>query len=165
MSHINDLHLKSVEFENNVHPDDTAHSEASGPVPFTQEVEGSSPTGGTCPNDFFRSNRPEYPHQCARSWKIVVSEWRSVIAVSLNVGGGVRLIKPTKLYICTQAHYQNDEDGRTAPGLRGYGSVPLSHSGNVVTRIGLHTHNTAHNGPPELDLHCLPSIIWTLCII
>ena len=27
-----------------------------------QEVEGSTPTGGTCPNDFFRSNRPGYPH-------------------------------------------------------------------------------------------------------
>ena len=32
----------------------------------------------------------------------VVSEWRSVIAVSLNVGGGVRFIKPAKLYMCTQ---------------------------------------------------------------
>ena len=40
---------------------------------------------------FFQSNRPGYPHPV--SWKIVVSEWRSVIAVSLNVGGGVRLIK------------------------------------------------------------------------
>ena len=27
---------------------------------------------------------------------------RAVIAVSLNVGGGVRLIKPAKLYMCTQ---------------------------------------------------------------
>ena len=40
--------------------------------------------------------------QCALSWKIVVSEWRSVIAVSLNVCGGVPLIKPTKLYMCRQ---------------------------------------------------------------
>ena len=37
---------------------------------------------------------------------MVVSEWWSVIAVSLNVGGGVRLIKPAKLYICTQTHYR-----------------------------------------------------------
>ena len=50
-------------------------------------------------------------------------------AVSLNVGGGVRLIKPTKLYMCTQTHYKHDEDGRTAPGVRNHGSVPLSHSG------------------------------------
>ena len=67
-----------------------------------QEVEGSTPTGGTCPNDFFRSNRPGYPHPVSSELEIVVSEWRSVIAVSLNVGGGVRLIKPAKLYMCTQ---------------------------------------------------------------
>ena len=40
--------------------------------------------------------------QWALSWKIVVSEWRSVIAVLLNVGGGVRLIKPAKLCMFTQ---------------------------------------------------------------
>ena len=49
---------------------------------------------------FFRSNRPGYLHPV--SWKIVVSEWRSVIAVSLNVGGGIRLIKPAKLCMYTQ---------------------------------------------------------------
>ena len=59
-------------------------------------------------------------------------------AVSLNVGGGVRLIKPAKLYMCMQTHYKHDEDGRTAPGVRGHSSLPLSHSGNVVTRIGLY---------------------------
>ena len=36
-------------------------------------------------------------------------------------------------------HYKHNEDGRTAPGVCGKGSVPLSHSGNVVTRIGIHT--------------------------
>ena len=66
-------------------------------------------------------------------------------AVSLNVGGGVRLIKPAKLYMCMQTHYKYDEDGRTAPGVRGHGSVPLSHSGNVVTRIGLHIHTHEFN--------------------
>ena len=60
-------------------------------------------------------------------------------AVSLNFGGGVRLIKPAKLYMCMQIHYKHDEDGRTSPGVHGHGSVPLSHSGNVATRIGLHT--------------------------
>ena len=33
------------------------------------------------------------------------------------------------------------EDGRTAPGVWGSDSVPLSHSGNVITRIGIHTHS------------------------
>ena len=41
-------------------------------------------------------------------------------------------------------HYKHNEDGRTAPGVRGNGSVPLSHSGNVVTRIGIHTHTHTH---------------------
>ena len=62
-----------------------------------------------------------------------------MIAVSLNVGGGVRLIKPAKLYMCMQNTTKHNEDGRTAPGVCGNGSVPLSHSGNVVTRIGIHT--------------------------
>ena len=62
-----------------------------------------------------------------------------MIAVSLNVGGGVRLIKPAKLCICTQNTTTHKEDGRTAPGKCGNCSVPLSHSGNVVTRIGIHT--------------------------
>ena len=37
-------------------------------------------------------------------------------------------------------HYKHNEDGCTAPGVCGNGSVPLSHSGNVVTRIGIHIH-------------------------
>ena len=39
--------------------------------------------------------------------------------------------------MCTQK-----KDGRTAPGVCGNGSVPLSHSGNVVTKIGIHTIHT-----------------------
>ena len=50
----------------------------------------------------FRSNRPGYPHPVSSELELVVSGWRSVIAVSLNVGGGVRLIKPAKMYMCTQ---------------------------------------------------------------
>ena len=37
-------------------------------------------------------------------------------------------------------HYKHKEDGRTAPCVRGNGSVPLCHPRNVVTRIGIHTH-------------------------
>ena len=40
--------------------------------------------------------------RCALRWKIIMSEWRSVIAMSLKVGNGVRLIKPAKLYMCTK---------------------------------------------------------------
>ena len=74
----------------------------------------------------------------------MVSELPLVIAVSLNVGGGVLLIKPAKLYMCMQTHYKHDEDKHTAPGVRGHGSVSLSHSGNIVTRIGFHTLNKSH---------------------
>ena len=52
---------------------------------------------------FFRFNRPGCPHPVSSELEISrVSEWRSVIVVSLNVSGGVRLIKPAKLYMCTQ---------------------------------------------------------------
>ena len=51
---------------------------------------------------FFLSNRPGYPHPVHSELRKVVSERRSVIAVSLTVSGGVHLIKPTKLYMCTQ---------------------------------------------------------------
>ena len=37
-------------------------------------------------------------------------------------------------------HYKHNKDGRTALGVCGNGSILLSHSGNVVTRIGIHTH-------------------------
>ena len=37
-------------------------------------------------------------------------------------------------------HNKHNEDGHTAPGVCGNDSVPLSHSGNVVTRIGRHIH-------------------------
>ena len=104
-------------------------------------VHGGSRGFDTCPNDFSDPIAQDIRTQCALGWKIVVTEWRSVTAVSLNVGGGVCLIKPANLYMCTQTHNKHDEDGRTAPGLRGHGSVPLSHSGKVVTRIGLHTNS------------------------
>ena len=47
-------------------------------------------------------------------------------------------------------HYKHNEDGRTAPGVCGNGYVPLSHSVNVVTRIGIHTYDRARNGEPGL---------------
>ena len=97
-----------------------------------QGVEGSTPTGGTCQNDFSNPVDQDIHTQCALSWKIVVSEWRSVSAVSLNVGGGIHLINPAKLYMCIQTHYKHDKDRHMAPGVRGHGSIPLSHSGNVV---------------------------------
>ena len=95
-----------------------------------QDVEGSTPSSGTCPNDFSNPTDQYIRTKCALSGK-----WRSVIAVSLNVGSGIRLIKPAKEYMCTQTHYKHNEDGLTAPGVCGRGSIPLSHSG--LTEINL----------------------------
>ena len=74
-----------------------------------------------------------------------------MIAVSLNVGGGVRLIKPAKLYMCMQTHYKHDVDGRTAPGVCGNGSVPLSHSGTSLRELDYtHTGTCPDSGAPGL---------------
>ena len=75
-------------------------------------------------------------HRWHMSKRFFRSNIRSVIAESLNVGGGVRLIKPAKLYICMQNTSKHYDDGRTAPNVHGHGPVPLNHSRNVVTRIG-----------------------------
>ena len=66
-----------------------------------------------------------------------------MIAVSPNVGGGVRFT------VHVHAKHYKYEDGPTAPGMCGNGSVPLSHSGNVVTRTGIHTH-TVEVYPPYI---------------
>ena len=70
----------------------------------------------------------------------MVSEWRSVIAVSLNVGGGVRFIKPAKLCMCTQNTTITRTDSQRQVCAAMVPGIPLSHSGNIVTRIGIHTH-------------------------
>ena len=95
---------------------------------------------GTCPNDFFRSNRPGYPHP--------VSSELEINGIRVAVGNCSvterRQWRPPyqtgKTVHVHAKHYKHNEDGRTAPGVCGNGSVPLSHSGNVVTKIGIHTH-------------------------
>ena len=79
-------------------------------IGFTQEVQGSTPTS-TCSDDFFDPIDQDIHTQCALSWKIVVSEWLSVITVSLSVREGVHLTKPAKLYMCMQTHFKQKEDG------------------------------------------------------
>ena len=48
------------------------------------------------------------------------------------------------VHVHVKTRNKHAEDERTAPGVRDHGSVPLSHSGNVVTRIGLHTQWSFH---------------------
>ena len=59
-----------------------------------------------------------------------------MIAVSLNVGGGVRFIKSVKLYRCTQNTGQTHGAWCARPWFRT--AEPLGDSGNVVTRIGIY---------------------------
>ena len=108
--------------------------------PCMQEVEGSTPTGGHMSERFFRSNRPGYPHPVSSELE---NSGIRVAVGDCSVTERRRWRPPyqTDKTVHVQAkHYKHDEDGRTAPGVCGNGSVPLSHSGNVVTRIETHTH-------------------------
>ena len=59
-----------------------------------------------------------------------------MIAVSLNVGGGI-------LLMCTQKHNKHNKDGRMTPDVRSHGSLLLSPAlKNAVTRIGVQQRTT-----------------------
>ena len=88
---------------------------------------------------FFRSNRPGYPRPVSSELensgiRVVVGDcsvterrrWRPLYQTGKTV----------------HVHAKHNEDGCMAPDVCGNGSVRLSHchSGNVVTRIGIHTH-------------------------
>ena len=102
-----------------------------------QGVEGSTPTRGTCPNDF--SDPIDQDIRNPVSSELENSGIR--VAVSdCSVTERRRWRPPYQTGKTVHVHAKHNEDGRTAPGVCGSGSVPLSHSGNVVTRIGIHTH-------------------------
>ena len=88
---------------------------------------------------FFRSNRPGYPHP--GSSELENSGIRVAVGdCSVTKRQRWRAPYQTGKTVHVHAkHYKHNEDGRTAPDVCGNGSVPLSHSGNVVTRIGIHT--------------------------
>ena len=88
---------------------------------------------------FFRSNRPGYPHPV--SSELENSGIRVAIGdCSVTERWRWRPPYQTDKTVHVHAkHYKHNEDRRTAPGVCGNGSVPLSHSGNVVTRTGMHT--------------------------
>ena len=89
---------------------------------------------------FFRSSRPGYPHPVSSELE---NSGIRVAVGDCSVTERRRWRPPYqtgKTVHVHAKHYIHDEDGRTAPGVCGNGSVPLSHSGNVVTRIGIHTY-------------------------
>ena len=89
---------------------------------------------------FFRSNRPEYPHSVSselenRGITVAVGD------CSVTERRQWRLHYQTGKTVHVHAkHYKHNEEGCTALGVCGNGSLLLSHSRNVVTRIGIHTH-------------------------
>ena len=89
---------------------------------------------------FFRSNRPGYPHPVSSELE---NSGIRVAVGDCSVTERRRWRPPYqtgKTVHVHAKHYRHNVDGRTAPGVCGNGSVPLSHSGNVVTRIGIPTH-------------------------
>ena len=88
------------------------------------------------PVRFFRSNRPGCPHP--------VSSELENSGIRVAVGDCIvterrrwrPLYQTGKTVHVHAKHYKHKE----APGVCGKSSVPLSHSGNVVTKIGIHTH-------------------------
>ena len=87
----------------------------------------------------FRSNRPGYPHPV--SSELENSGIRVAVGDS-SVTERRRWRPPYqtgKIVHVHAKHYKHNEDGHTAPGACGNGSVPQNYSGNVVTRIGTHT--------------------------
>ena len=94
---------------------------------------------------FFGSNRPEYPHPVSSELensgiRVAVGDcsvterqrWRSPYQTGKTVHVHAK-------------HYKHNEDGRTVQDVCSNDSVPLSHSRNVVTRIGKHTHTHREN--------------------
>ena len=89
---------------------------------------------------FFRSNRPGYRHPV--SFELENSGIRVAVGdCSVTERRRWRPPYQTGKTVHVHAkHYKHKEDGRTTPGVCGNGSVPLSHSWDVVTRIGIYTH-------------------------
>ena len=88
---------------------------------------------------FFRSDRPGYPHPVSSELE---NSGIRVAVGDCSVTERRRWRPPYqsgKTVHVHAKHYKRNEDGRTAPGMCGNGSVPLSHSGNVVTRIEICT--------------------------
>ena len=89
---------------------------------------------------FFRSDRPGYPHPVSSELE---NSGIRVAVGDCSVTERRRWRPPYqtgKTVHVLAKQYKHNEGGRTAPGVCGNGSVPLSHSGNVVTRTGIHTH-------------------------
>ena len=82
---------------------------------------------------FFRSNRPGYPHPLSSELE---NSGIRVAVGDCSVTERRRWRPPYQTGKTVHVHATNT----TRTDARRNGSVPLSHSGNVVTRIGIQTH-------------------------
>ena len=102
---------------------------------------------------FFRSNGPGYPHPVRSELensgiRVAVGDcsvterrrWRSHYQTGKTVHVHAK-------------HYKHNRDGRTAPDVCGNGSVPLSHSGNVIRELE-YTHTLSHGRICSLPATC-----------
>ena len=100
---------------------------------------------------FFQSNRPGYLHPVSSELE---NSGIRVAVGDCSVTEHQQWHPPYQTGKTMHMHAKHYEEGRTAPGVCGNGSVPLSHSGNVVTRIGIHTHTNLTNGRPRGTPYC-----------
>ena len=105
-------------------------------LPLHAGSRGFDSHQGPVSERFFRSNRPGYPHPVSSELK---NSGIRVAVGDCSVTERRRWRPPYQTGKTVLVHAKHNEDGRTALGVCGNGSVPLSHSGNVVTRIGIHT--------------------------
>ena len=119
---------------------------------------------------YFRSNRSGYPHPVSSELE---NSGIRVVVGDCSVTERRRWRPPYQTGKNVHVHakrYKNNANGRTAPVVCGNGSVPLSHLGNVVTRVGIHTHtDIVPHGPKSywiyeysyLSMKCKFSyVIW-----
>ena len=92
---------------------------------------------GHMSEQFFRSNRPGYPHPVSSELE---NSGIRVAVSDCSVTERRRWHPPCQTGKTVHVQAKHNEDRRTVLGVCGNGSVSLSHSGNVVTRIGTHTH-------------------------
>ena len=103
---------------------------------------------------FLRSNRPGYPHPVSSELE---NSGIRVAVGDCSVTERRRWRPPYQTGKTVHVHAKHNKDGQTAPGVCGNGSVPLSHSGNVVTRIGIHTHTRLYRIFPAIRRGFRPS--------
>ena len=92
---------------------------------------------GHMSEQFFRSNRSGYLHPVSSELE---NSGIRVAVGDCSVTERRRWHPPYQSGKTVHVHAKHNEVGRTVPGVCGNCSIPLSHSGNIDTRIGIHTH-------------------------